>query len=77
MKTLKKLVISTLLIFAVFGFIISITEMPADASDGAGNKYCYYESSSPQEYCWMQGATWQCALSVGGKTCTLFGYPED
>ncbi len=63
MKTFKKFIVFMLFIFAVFGFVVSITEIPAIAFDQPGVKYCNIGAT---EYCWINQPFWECSIDIGG-----------
>lgn len=61
-----KVIVSVVLLLAVFGFLAIITEMPTvSASEPAvicnqGTKY----------YCWVSDPNWDCGTDIGGVRCT-------
>lgn len=65
MKNLKKLVVSALLLLAVFGFLTIITEMPTASAQG-GDTRCIEDEDL---HCWTSGEeAWIC-LNFGAMFC--------
>jgi len=66
MIKLKKLIISALFLFAAFGLLTLITEMPVGSASAEVGVYC---DSGKTFYCWTSLPYWECRTQVGGTHC--------
>jgi len=66
MIKLKKLIISTLLLIAAFGFLALITEMPVGSASAEVKIIC---DSGETLYCWTHIPYWDCLTQISGSHC--------
>jgi len=66
MIKLKRLIVSTLLLIAAFGFLALITELPIGSVSAEQALYC---DSGKTLYCWTCLPAWECR-TFGGIHCS-------
>jgi len=66
MIKLKRLIVSTLLLIAAFGFLALITEMPLSIASALPPVIC---DEGEDQWCWESAPYWYCLGMVGQKRC--------